>query len=147
VALRPVAAWVQTPKRFKFRGAGRRLVAAEQPKARSILEPARPEMDGDTPRILTSRSTTSELGEESWDFNKSVQTSARNRTRRSPMLTHETSLVLGASVMGMTSRVGQGQSRLPADVPGISTALSQEDRLRPKDWLRQQSAGDFTEES
>jgi hypothetical protein len=63
------------------------------------------------------------------------------------MLTHETSPVSGASVMEMTSRVGQGQSRLPADVSGISTALSQEDRLRPKDRLRQQSADDSTEES
>jgi hypothetical protein len=55
--------------------------------------------------------------------------------------------VIGLGVVGMTSRVGQGQSRLPADVPGISTALSQKDRLRPKDRLRQQPAGDSTEES
>jgi hypothetical protein len=47
----------------------------------------------------------------------------------------------------MTSRVGQLQSHLPADVPGISMALSQEDRLYPKDRLRQQPAGDSTEES
>jgi hypothetical protein len=47
----------------------------------------------------------------------------------------------------MTSRVGQGQSRLPADIPGISTALSQEDQLRPKDRLRQQPADDSTEEN
>jgi hypothetical protein len=78
---------------------------------------------------------TSEPSEESWDFDGSVLTSARNRTRRSPMLTHETSSVLGASVVGMTSRVGQGQSRLPADVPGISTTLGEEDRLRPEDRL------------
>jgi hypothetical protein len=32
-------------------------------------------------------------------------------------------------VMGMTIRVGQGQSPLPADVPGISTALGQKGRL------------------
>jgi hypothetical protein len=63
------------------------------------------------------------------------------------MLTHETLPVLRASVMEMASRVGQGQSRLPADVPGISTTLSQEDRLQPKDRLRQQPAGDSTEES
>jgi hypothetical protein len=146
-ALRPVAAWVQDPKRFKFRGAGRRLAAAEQPKARSILEPARSETVDDTPRGLTSRSTTSEPGKESWDFDGSMPTSARNRTRRSPMLTHETSLVSGASVMGMTSRVGQGQSRLSANVLGISTAPTQEDRLRLKDRLCQQPAGDFIEES
>jgi hypothetical protein len=76
-----------------------------------------------------------------------VLTSAWNGTRRSPMLTHETLPVSGASVVGMTSRVGQGQRCLSADVPGISTALSQEDRLRPKGRLRQQPAGDSTEES
>jgi hypothetical protein len=107
-ALRPVAAWVQDPKRFKFRGAGRRLAAAEQPKAGSVLEPARPEMADDTPQGLTSRSTTSKPGEESWDFDGNVVTSARNRTRRSPMPTHETLPVSGASIVGMTSRVGQG---------------------------------------
>jgi hypothetical protein len=63
------------------------------------------------------------------------------------MLTHEILLVSGASVMGMTSRVGQGPSRLPADVPGISTTSSQEDQLRPMDLLRQQPAGDSIEES
>jgi hypothetical protein len=49
--------------------------------------------------------------------------------------------------MGMTSGVGQGQCCLPADIPGISTALSQEDRLCPKDRLRPQPAGDSTAES
>jgi hypothetical protein len=49
-------------------------------------------------------------------------------------------------VVGMTSRVGQGRRCMPADVPGISTALSQEDRLHPKGRLRQQPAGDSTEE-
>jgi hypothetical protein len=46
----------------------------------------------------------------------------------------------------MNSRVGQGQSHLPADVLGMSTALSQEDQLRPEDRLRQQPADDSTEE-
>jgi hypothetical protein len=72
---------------------------------------------------------TSEPDEESWDSDGSVLTSVRNRTRQSPMLTHETSPVLGASVVGMTSGVCQGQRYLPAGVPGISTVLSQEDRL------------------
>jgi hypothetical protein len=49
MALSPVVAWVQDQKRFKFRGAGRRLAAAEQPKVGSILEPARPETADDTP--------------------------------------------------------------------------------------------------
>jgi hypothetical protein len=42
--------------------------------------------------------------------------------------------------MGMTSGVCQGQCCLPAGVPGISTALGQEDRLRPKGRLCQQPA-------
>jgi hypothetical protein len=50
-------------------------------------------------------------------------------------------------VVGMTSGICQGQRCLPAGVPGISTALSQEDRLRPKGRLRQQPAGDSTAES
>jgi hypothetical protein len=49
--------------------------------------------------------------------------------------------------MGMTSSVGQGQSHLPADVPGISTTLSQKGRLHLKGRLRQQPAGDFTKEN
>jgi hypothetical protein len=39
-------------------------------------------------------------------------------------------------VVGMTIRVGQGQTHLPADVPRISTALGQRGRLRPKGRLR-----------
>jgi hypothetical protein len=50
-------------------------------------------------------------------------------------------------VVGMTSRVGQGHRCLPANIPGISTALSQEDRLHPEGQLSQQPAGDSTEES
>jgi hypothetical protein len=50
-------------------------------------------------------------------------------------------------VVGMTFGVCQGQRYLPAGVPGISMALSQEDRLCPKGRLRQQPAGDSTEES
>jgi hypothetical protein len=47
----------------------------------------------------------------------------------------------------MTTRLGQGQSHLPADVPGISTALGQRGRLQLKGQLCQQPAGDFTKES
>jgi hypothetical protein len=63
------------------------------------------------------------------------------------MQTHETSPVLGASVMGMTYGARQGPCYMPAGVPGISTALGREDRLRPKGRLRQQPVGDSTEES
>jgi hypothetical protein len=50
------------------------------------------------------------------------KTSAKKRTRRSPMLTHETSLVSGASVVGMTNGACHRPSHLPAGIPGISTA-------------------------
>ena len=63
------------------------------------------------------------------------------------MLAHETSPVSGASVVGMTYRVYQGPSNMPAGVPGVSTTSAREDRLRPKGRLRQQPAGDSTEES
>jgi hypothetical protein len=64
------------------------------------------------------------------------KTLARKGTRRSPILAHETSPVLGASVMGMTSGVCQGQRCMPAGVPGVSTASSKKDRLRLKSRLR-----------
>jgi hypothetical protein len=101
-AFGPVAAWVQIPRGFKFRGAGRRLAAVKQPRGGLVLEPACPEMAGDTPWGLAYKMMTSKPDERSWDFDGCKSTSARNRTRRSPMLTHETSPVLGASVMGMT---------------------------------------------
>jgi hypothetical protein len=47
----------------------------------------------------------------------------------------------------MTYGACQGPSYLPAGIPGVSTALGREDRLRPKGRLRQQPAGDSTEES
>jgi hypothetical protein len=52
------------------------------------------------------------------------------------MLSHETSLVSGVSVVGMTIWVGQEQSHLPADVPGITATSGQGDRLQPKGRLR-----------
>jgi hypothetical protein len=54
VALRPVAAWFQIPKWFKFQGARRWLAAAEQPPAGSVLELACPETADDTPWGLAS---------------------------------------------------------------------------------------------
>jgi hypothetical protein len=47
------------------------------------------------------------------------------------------------NVVGMTIRVGQGQSHLPADVPGITVMLGQRGRLQLKGQLRQQPASDF----
>jgi hypothetical protein len=124
-------------KRFKFRGARRRLAAAEQPRAGLVLEQVRPETAGRVLQDLTSRTMTSKPDERSWDFDGHKLTSVRNRTRQSPMLTHETLPVLGASVVGMTIRVGQGQSYLLADVPGITATSGRGSRLQPKGRLRQ----------
>jgi hypothetical protein len=146
VARGQVALWSR-PRGSKSRGARHQQADAWQPPAGSVRRPAHPETTDDVPRNLTPRSMTSEPGEESWDFDGSVLTSARKGTRRSPMLTHETSPVSGASVVGMNSRVGQGQRHLPADVPGTSTMLSQEDRFRPEGRLRQHLDGDSTEQS
>jgi hypothetical protein len=75
------------------------------------------------------------------------ETLVRKRTRRSPMQTHKTSPVSGASVVEMTYGACQGPCYLPAGVPGITMALGREDQLRPKGRQRQQPAGDSTEES
>jgi hypothetical protein len=77
---------------------------------------------------------------------KMSKTSARRRTRRSPMLTHETLPVSGASVVGMTNGACYGPSYMPAGVPGVSTTSAREDRPRLKGWLCQRPAGDSTME-
>jgi hypothetical protein len=112
-----------SPRGSKSLGAGHRRAAAWWSPAGSVLEPVRPETAGDVPRDLTSRPATSRPNEESWDFDGNELTSARTRTHRSPMLTHETSPVSGASVVGITYGACQGPSYLPAGVPGVSTAL------------------------
>jgi hypothetical protein len=89
-------------ERHEFRGAGRWLTAAEQLPAGSVRGSARPEIGDRTPRDLTSRPKTFQPDEDPWDFDGRKLTSARNRTRRSHMLSHETLPVLGASVVGMT---------------------------------------------
>jgi hypothetical protein len=77
---------------------------------------------------------------------KASKTSARGRTRRSPMLAHEASPVSGASVEGMTYGACHVPSYLPAGIPGVSTARRQEDRLCLEGRMCQQPAGDSTEE-
>jgi hypothetical protein len=57
------------------------------------------------------------------------KTSARERTHRSPLLTHETSPVSRASVVGMTSGICQGPCYLPA---GDSTEESQSRAIRTR---------------
>jgi hypothetical protein len=47
----------------------------------------------------------------------------------------------------MTYGACQGPCYLSAGVPGIFATLGREDRLRPKGRLRQQPAGNSTEES
>jgi hypothetical protein len=51
------------------------------------------------------------------------------------MLAHETSPVLGASVVGMTYGACQEPSYLPAGVPGVSTALGCSDSTK-ESWSR-----------
>jgi hypothetical protein len=63
------------------------------------------------------------------------------------MLAHETPPVSGASVVGMTLGAHHGPGNMSAGVPGVPTASAREDRLRPKGRLRQQPAGDSTEEN
>jgi hypothetical protein len=92
-------------------------------------------MAGRILRDLTSETTTFKPYERSWDFDGRELTSARNRTRQSPMLSHETSSVSGVSVVGMTIWVGQGQSHLPANVPGITANSIQGGRLQQKGRL------------
>jgi hypothetical protein len=128
-------------ERLKFPGARRRLAVVGQPRVGSVLELSRPEMACRIPRDLTSRSTTFKPNERSWHFNGYESTLAWNRTHRSPMLPHEILPVSRASVVGMTIWVGQGQSHLPADVPGFTTTSGRGGRLRPKGRLRQQPAG------
>jgi hypothetical protein len=68
------------------------------------------------------------------------KTSASRRTRRSPMLTHETSPVSGASVVWMTYGACHVPSYLLAGIPGVSTAQRYEDRLSLEGRLCQQPA-------
>jgi hypothetical protein len=47
----------------------------------------------------------------------------------------------------MTYGAYHGPGNMPAGIPGVLTASAREDRLRPKGRLRQQPAGDSTEEN
>jgi hypothetical protein len=49
--------------------------------------------------------------------------------------------------VGMTYRAYHGPSNMSADIPGVSMASARKDRLRLKGRLRQQPAGDSTEEN
>jgi hypothetical protein len=137
-----------SPRGSKSQGARQRRAAAWWSPAGSVSEPARLETASNTPQDLTSRPIASPGQTKnpgtSTETNKIL---ARKRTHRSPMLTHETSPVSGASVVGMTYGACQGPGNMPAGVPGVFMVLAREDRLRPKGRLRQQPAGNSTEES
>jgi hypothetical protein len=66
-----------------------------------------------------------------------------NETMIIEKTTHTYLLAIPNLVVRMTIWVGQGQSHLPADVPGITTVLGQRGRLQPKGRLHQQPAGDL----
>jgi hypothetical protein len=113
---------------------GRRT--GSRPPAKLDLKPACLETAGGAPRDLAPNQQLPDQTKNPGTLTKTNETSARNGTRRSPMLTHETSPVLGASVVGMNNGACQGLTNMLAGVPGVSTALAREDRLRPKGRLR-----------
>jgi hypothetical protein len=125
----------------------RRRHAGSRPPAGLGLEPKRLETAGRTPHSLASKPATSRPNQESWDFDENKQDFREKKNPPKPHASHETSPVSGASVVGMTYGAYHGPSNMPADVPGIPTASTREDRLRPKGQLRQQPACDSAEES
>jgi hypothetical protein len=99
--------------------AARRLAAASRVASWSRLVPRRlGELRETQPRRLERPSLTRNPGTST----RMSKTSARKGTRRSPMLAHETSPVLGASVVGMTYGAHHGPGNMPASVPGVPTA-------------------------
>jgi hypothetical protein len=75
----PAGVWEQDPKRHKFQG-GSTPARGRQPGR--ILELARPETAGRTPRDLTSRTRATEP--ESWDFDESEQDFGEKRNPPKP---------------------------------------------------------------
>jgi hypothetical protein len=59
-------------------------MAAWRSPARSVSEPARPEIAGNTPQDLTSRPTASESNKESWDFDEDEQDFGEKRNPLKP---------------------------------------------------------------
>jgi hypothetical protein len=101
------AAGKQDPRRCKFQGDGTPARGRQLGCARSQNASRRPEESRMTwprnqrpPDPMKNPGTLTEMS----------KTSVRRRTRRSPMLTHETSPVLGASVVGMTNGACHGPS-------------------------------------
>jgi hypothetical protein len=122
-ALRRSWRGIKTRSATSSEGAACRLVTTRRPPAGLNLEPARLEAAGGVPRNLSSKPATSRPGKESWDFYGNEQDFGEEKNPPKPMLTHETSPVSGASVVGITYGACQDQSYLPAGVPGVSTML------------------------
>jgi hypothetical protein len=140
----PAAAWEQDPRRRKF---PRGSASARGLQPGRILETARPETAGRTPRGLTLVIGATKPDQNPGTSTRASKTSARRGTRRNPMSAHETSPVSGASVVGMTYGAHHRPGSMPAGVPGVPAASAREDRLRPKGRLRRQPAGDSIQES
>jgi hypothetical protein len=103
----PAAAWKQDPRRHKFQGGSTPARGRQPGYAWSRNVSRRPEES----RVTWSRNQQPlDQTENPGTSTKTSKTSARRRTRRSPMLTHETSLVSGASVVGMTNGACHGPS-------------------------------------
>jgi hypothetical protein len=79
-------------------------------------------------------------GRESLGLRRMRMNFGEKGTRQSPMLFHETLPILGASVMGMTTWVGQRQSGLPARVLVTRVTTGQRDRISVKGRLYKQLA-------
>jgi hypothetical protein len=121
-ALRRPRRGIRTRNGKSSEGAVHRLATAEQLPAGLDLELAHLETARGVPRNSTSRPVTSRPDKESWDFDGNKQDFGEERNPPKPHAAHETSLVSGASVMGMTNGACHGPSYLPAGIPGISTA-------------------------
>jgi hypothetical protein len=94
------AMWEQDPKRHKFQGGSTPARGRQPGYAWSRYVSRRPEEFRVTwPRNQQPLDQTENPGTST----KMSKTSARRRTRRSPMLTHETLPVLKTSVVGMTN--------------------------------------------
>jgi hypothetical protein len=73
-----------------------------------------------------------------WNFDECECTSARKEPAEAPCNSHENSPVSGASVMEMTTWVGQRHDGLPASAPGISLTTGQRGWLSVKGRLHEQ---------
>jgi hypothetical protein len=114
---------IKTQSCTSSKGAAYWLATARRPPAELNPEPACLETVGGAPRDSASNQQLLDQTENPGTSMETSKTSARRRTYRSPMLTHETSPVSGASVVGMTNGACHGPSYMSAGIPGVSTVL------------------------